>query len=185
MKQNKGYTLVELIVVIAILVVLTGAGVLQMRSVFSYYAKQCAENLEAQLNRVQIVNMARKTTEMEIYQSASDHAYYVRVTENKGIAAAEKITEKQVGRSSLLITYSTDTADTNVHTLGGGDSIIIRFDRSTGALKVTDDSDPSKVIGAHRIWIRQKGNKSKVYTVTIHQETGKIEVDADEVKNSP
>ena len=64
-------------------------------------------------------------------------------------------------------------------------SIIIRFDRSTGALKVKDDSDPSKVIGAHRIWIRQKGNKSKVYTVTIHQETGKIEVDADEVKNSP
>ena len=150
-----------------------------MRSVFSYYAKQCAENLEAQLNRVQIVNMARKTTEMEIYQSASDHAYYVK------IKAAEKSTEKQVGRSSLLITYSTDTADTNVHTLGGSDSIIIRFDRSTGALKVKDDSDPSKVIGAHRIWIRQKGNKSKVYTVTIHQETGKIEVDADEVKNSP
>lgn len=178
MKQNKGYSLIELIVVIAVSVTLLGGGILQMRTVFAYYAKQCAKNVEAQLNNVQITNMSKKTTEMEIYKKASDGAYFVKVTENKGITGAEKVTEKQVGKSSLLITYSMKATDDDVQTLGSGQKILIRFDRTTGALKV----DPTINLGCHRIWIKQKGNNNKIYTVTIHQETGKIEVDADEVK---
>ena len=185
MKQNKGYSLIEIIVVIAIMMTLIGVGILQMSMVSGYRAKQCAKNIEAQLNKVQITNMSKKLTEMVIYQDASDGAYYVKVTENKGITASEKSTNKQVGKGSLLITYSMDAHDSDIRTLEPGKEILIRFDRATGGLKMTDDTDPGKKIGCHRIWMKQKGGNTKVYTITIHQETGKIEVEAGEVKYTP
>lgn len=189
MKQNKGYSLIEIIVVIAIMMTLIGAGILQMSMVSGYRAKQCAKNIEAQLNKVQITNMSKKLTEMVIYQDASDGAYYVKVTENKGIIASEKSTNKQVGKGSLLITYSMDAHDSDIRTLEPGKEILIQFNRATGALVLErkDDTDPSKTkkIGCHRIWMKQKGGNTKVYTITIHQETGKIEVEAGEVKYTP
>ena len=68
MKQNKGYSLIELVVVIAIMMVLAGVIGLQINMIYGFYAKECAKNLEAQLNKVQITNMSKKITEMEIYK---------------------------------------------------------------------------------------------------------------------
>lgn len=178
MEQNKGFSLIELIVVIALITVLMSVGILQMRMVRGYYAKQCAEEVEAQLNKVQITNMARKATELVIYKNVTDNEYYAKIIENKG-TALEKFTERKLGRSSLEITYSMDSKDTDIRTLDGTAPITIVFDRATGELKRMDGTN---AIGCHRIWIKQRGNDQKVYTITIYQETGKIEVDSDEVK---
>ena len=172
MKQNKGYSLVELIMVIAIMGVLLGVGILQLVMVTGFYANECADKLEAELNKVQIVNMARKATEIEIYKDASG-PYFVKVIEDKGNPSLERTTVKQVGRGSLLITYSMNEDDSDVKELNGTNKIVLQFNRASGALKS----------GCHRIWIRQK-NGSKVYTITIHKETGKIKVDPKEVKYS-
>ena len=170
MKQNKGYSLVELITVIAIMGVLLGAGIIQISLLTGYYASECAEELSSQLNKVQIVNMARKSTEIEIYKDTSG-PYYVKIVENRGIDSEEHTTVKQVGRSSLLITYSMNADDSDVTELNESNKLVLQFDRASGALKS----------GCHRIWIRQK-NSQKVYTITIHKETGKIKVDSKEVK---
>ena len=85
MKQNKGYSLIELVVVIAIMMVLAGVIGLQINMIYGFYAKECAKNLEAQLNKVQITNMSKKLTEMEIYKK--NDGYYVNVIENRGTAA--------------------------------------------------------------------------------------------------
>lgn len=178
MKQNKGYSLIELVVVIAIMMVLAGVIGLQINMIYGFYAKECAKNLEAQLNKVQITNMSKKLTEMEIYKK--NDGYYVKVIENRG-TAAEKVTEKKIGRSSIELTYSTDAKDTSEFTLNEGTVILIQFDRATGAMEMSASADPAKVIGCHRIWMHQKGS-SKYYTVTIHKSTGKIKVEGDKVK---
>ena len=176
MRQDKGYSLIELITVIAIMGVLLGVGILQIGMITGYRVKECTENIEAELNKVQITNMARKSTEMEIYKDVSG-SYYVKVIENKG-SSSECITQKQVGKGSLLITYSMNADDSDEQELNGSNKIMIQFDRATGALI----KDIPSSVGCHRIWIRQR-NGSAVYTITIHQETGKIEVDSKEVKS--
>lgn len=185
MKQNRGYSLIEVVVVIAIMMVLAGVIGLQINMIWGFYSKECAKNLESQLNKVQITNMSRKLTAMKISQR--DDGYYVSVIENLDNPAEKVLEEKKIGRKSLEVTYSTDVKDTTEYTLAGGTEIVIQFDRSTGALKVSNSGDPNRVNGCHRIWIRQKGS-SKYYTVTIYKETGKIDVEADKVKaavNSP
>ena len=180
MKNNKGYTLIELITVIAIMVILTGTVAISTQVIRGYYAKQCAKNVEAQMNRVQILNMARKTTELEIGQG-TDGGYYAQVTENIG-TPKERVERKQIGRKSLTITYSMDEKDNNVFELKNGltsNPIKIQFSRSTGELLLKDKSD--NAIGCHRIWIRQNVG-GKYYTVTVNALTGKIEVTADMVK---
>lgn len=175
MKQNKGFSLVELIVVIAVMSVLTGVGIVQIRLISAYNAKQCAANIETQLNKVQINTMARMSAELEIYQNASG-LYFAKITEKKGNSLTDTVTEKQVGKSSLLITYSTDDLDTNIVTLDDANPLRIQFDRSTGAMKSQDDAGTD--IGCHKIWIKQKGNNNKEYIITVYRETGKIVVTA-------
>lgn len=180
MKNNKGYSLIELIVVIAIMMVLTGVVTMSYQVVSGYYAKQCAKNVEAQMNRVQILNMAKKTTMLEIGQDTTGD-YYAKVIENAG-TSKEHIEKKQIGRKSLKITYSMDDKDSSEYELKEGlasNPITIQFSRSTGELLLKDKSDNS--IGCHRIWIQQNAG-GKCYTVTVNSLTGKVEVTSEKVK---
>lgn len=178
MEKNKGYTLIELVVVIAIIAVLAGVGILQINMIYGFYSKECAKNLESQLNKVQITNMSKMFTEMEIYKK--DDGYYTKVIENKD-TPSKRETEQKIGKKSVEITFSTDAKDSTEQTLDAGTVIVIQFKRSTGELETKDSGDPSRINGCHRLWIRQKGS-SKYYTVTIHKDTGKIKVETDKVK---
>lgn len=179
MKNNKGYSLIELVVIVAIIAVLAGGTMISVQLINGYYAKECAKNLESQINKVQILNMARKTTELEFGQDTQGY-YYAQITENKG-TPQEHIEKKQIGRKSLKITYSMDSTDSNEFELKYGlatNPICVKFKRTTGELLTKDGSDD---IGFHRVWIRQSAG-GRCYTVTVNTLTGKVEVTPEKVK---
>lgn len=79
-KNNGGFSLVELIVVIAISVVLIGAATISIRSVMGVEVKQCARNIESIINKTRVTTMGKDSAVLEIYKDASDGAYYYKTT---------------------------------------------------------------------------------------------------------
>ena len=148
--NNRGFSLVELIVVVAIGAILIGASILSIASISGTAAKQCARNIESILNKTKVTTMGKDTAAIELYKDGSDGAYYykVTVTNGKGEITVET---KKIGRSNL-----------EIRMLDASNPIKIEFDRSSGAEK-TD-------IG--KIWVKH-GSTEK--TIIIYKETGKIE----------
>ena len=78
MKDNKGFSLVELIVVIAIMSILTGVSVLSIRSATGTYVKQCTANIESQINNTRHMTMAKNKVKLKIYVD-SNGVYTVKI----------------------------------------------------------------------------------------------------------
>lgn len=71
MKNNKGLSLVELIVIIAIMSVLIGSGVFGLSLLIGAEAKQAANNFEGQLNDVKTGTMAMADSDLYLFYAAS------------------------------------------------------------------------------------------------------------------
>ena len=103
-KNNGGFSLVELIVVIAISVVLIGAATISIRSVMGVEVKQCARNIESIINKTRVTTMGKDSAVLEIYKDASDGAYYYKTTINGTVSAPSKIgkSRRRVHRAAAL-----------------------------------------------------------------------------------
>jgi prepilin-type N-terminal cleavage/methylation domain-containing protein len=99
-KNNGGFSLVELIVVIAISVVLIGAATISIRSVMGVEVKQCARNIESIINKTRVTSMGKDSAVLKIYK-ASDGAYYYKMTINGTESDPSKI-----GKSRIEVYYS-------------------------------------------------------------------------------
>lgn len=160
-KNNGGFSLVELIVVIAISVVLIGAATISIRSVMGVEVKQCARNIESIINKTRVTTMGKDSAVLEIYKDASDGAYYYKTTINGTVSDPSKI-----GKNRIDVYYSVNDDYTGKTQLNGSDSIVLQFDRSSGAQKPDANGKCCS-----RIWI-QKNSTEKV--ITIYKETGKV-----------
>ena len=160
-KNNGGFSLVELIVVIAISVVLIGAATISIRSVMGVEVKQCARNIESIINKTRVTTMGKDSAVLEIYKNASDGAYYYKTTINGVVSDPSKI-----GKSRIDVYYSMKDDYSDKTQLNGSDSIVLQFDRSSGAQKPDANGKYCS-----RIWI-QKNSTEKV--ITIYKETGKV-----------
>ena len=172
MKDNKGFSLVELIVVIAIMSILTGVSVLSIRSATGTYVKQCTANIESQINNTRHMTMAKNKVKLKIYVD-SNGVYYadMEVYASDSSTTPESTTTTKVGKSSVDVYFTTDTsmADTSFKKVDSTNPIIIEFDRSSGALK-----DTTNCVKQIKI---SKGAHTK--RITIYPETGKISVKTD------
>lgn len=123
-KNNGGFSLVELIVVIAISVVLIGAATISIRSVMGVEVKQCARNIESIINKTRVTTMGKDSAVLEIYKDASDGAYYYKTTINGTVSDPSKI-----GKNRIDVYYSVNDDYTGKTQLNGSDSIVLQFDR--------------------------------------------------------
>lgn len=165
-QNNKGFSLVELIVVIAIGVILASATVISISSVLGVAVKQCARNVESVLNKAKVSTMGKDSVVVKIYKndsSGGDGAYYYELYVNGATTPTET---KKIGRSNIEVSYSMKQDYSDKKALQGSDSITIEFDRSSGAEKENADGSCCS-----RIWVK-KGGTEKV--ITIYKETGKV-----------
>ena len=160
-KNNGGFSLVELIVVIAISVVLIGAATISIRSVMGVEVKQCARNIESIINKTRVTTMGKDSVVLEIYKEPSDGAYYYKTTINGTVSETSKI-----GKSRIDVYYSINDDNSNEKQLNVSDSIVLQFDRSSGAQKADSNGNYCSRIRV------QKNSTEKV--ITIYKETGKV-----------
>lgn len=167
-RNNRGYSLVELIVVIAIMAVLTGFVVLSVGMISTKKAKQCRDELESKLEYVRTVTMSKNATVANIYKNG-DNEYVLKMKTT--LNGVDSETEYVLDGEGCTMRYSKEASAVYSETLPEVDDtgIVIEFDRASGAIK-TDASGEC----IRHIYVT-KGNKT--YGIKFYPETGKMELE--------
>lgn len=167
--NNKGYSLLEAIVIIAILGVLTGfmatsSGLFDGRRV-----KACADSVSSLLDKVRLANLGKDEVTLTIYKD-TDKAIKAKIV-TKIVSRNDSITEKtfieDVSDDNVEMSYSTDISGSAENPAGAA-GMVFNFNRNTGAIK---DTSPNGI----QCIILRKGNAEK--KIKIYAATGKIIVE--------
>lgn len=167
--NNKGYSLLEAIVIIAILGVLTGfmatsSGLFDGRRV-----KACADSVSSLLDKVRLANLGKDEVTLTIYKD-TDKAIKAKIV-TKIMSSNRSITEKtfieDVSDDNVEMSYSTDISGSAENPAGAA-GMVFNFNRNTGAIK---DTSPNGI----QCIILRKGNAEK--KIKIYAATGKIIVE--------
>ncbi len=166
-KSNSGISLVELVIVIAIMTVLIGAVSIGIGMVSTKPATQCASNIQICLNRCRTHTMG-KTKGLVGFYVDSEGVWMVEklgysntnLSDSTDCLAGD-YTKTKIGKKG--VTISKDEAGSDVPSLSV--PLMFYFKRSDGSL---DDSSENCVYIT-------KGKKK--YKVTVQKLTGKVELD--------
>jgi prepilin-type N-terminal cleavage/methylation domain-containing protein len=169
-RNNWGYSLVELIVVVAIMAVLAGVSAISVGILSGKQAKETRDELKSKLENVRIQTMGKRTVTADLAEDASGR-YVLTVTSTLD-ASAPQVTAYTLGGTSCKVYYSCNKDC--VYTDGGADLVPVsgtglrlEFDRSSGAMKeLTGTTDY-----VYHIFVVQSG---KVYGIRFYPETGKM-----------
>ena len=165
-KNNQGFLLIELIVVVAIMAVMTGIGGYALSMIASTNAKECAQELNAALVRTRTQSYSTDSAtgtiaSVTLYRDAADGCVYV----NKSYESAPE----KIGGARVKVYFKLKNG--NYEELVN-QNIVFSFNRSTGAFRnVLVD------VLSGEIESLQVTSGSKTYTIVCHTQTGKTTVE--------
>lgn len=149
--NNKGFSMVELIITVAIMAILTGTFVSAAGYLKYANAKSGAKKINAELSALRIDTMSKKNTPY-LYIYTIDNSTYLKVVTGAdadkatigGTPNLDKNTTK-IGNPQIKVSYTKDGS--SYEDLGGSNKVImIKMDKSSGAF--TSDFQGIKVASA-------------------------------------
>ena len=160
--KNEGFSLVELIIVLAIIVILTGLVSVGVGLAVNKPADECAEKIKANMQSLRITTMGKFDSYMEIYCNG-DKIY----TKEYLIDADGNVTSKEnlVGAKGVHLSYEKDNSGSYTE-LSGDDKITIAYSRSSGAFS---NAKAGYYCTGMKVW---KGDRE--VNLTIYKLTGKV-----------
>lgn len=176
--KNGGFSLVELIVVIAIMAVLTGIAAMSLASVMGVSVKQCARDIQSAANQTRVSTLGKDEVIMTITKgnkAKSSEAYYCTIVTKDGLGKTTE-NEEKIGKSNLDITYVLSDSKGNKSsdiTLDDTHSLTIKFNRGTGAMAPCMKSDGSSGGDYYCMQIKVKKNSTEKI-ISFYPETGKV-----------
>lgn len=165
--NNGGYSLIELIIVMAIISAIMGAAFYSISLIFGANARACANNIQRAIAECKVTAMGQAEAWMELYRDDDKNVYTQMYRKDAAGNASEKEPQK-VGTSRVEVSYIKDGAET---LLAPGNKVEIRFDRANGGFA------PPQGGGEPCAEIHVRGG-GKHYRITLIKLTGKIEVKA-------
>ncbi len=171
--SNKGFSLIELIVVIAVMVVVTGFIVYGVSVLSSGDANKASKTIYNQLTSTQrsTLSMSGKWS-LEIINNSGTNTLNIYRDDGTG---NQLQTSEKLG-SRIELSYNTKNDEASAQQLGNGDRLIVTFERSTGKiLDVTKNGSSIYDSGKTDLYIMANGRgSSSNYTVKVIYATGKI-----------
>lgn len=150
--NNKGITLIEILVVVAIMSIAVGGASISISLAYSRDAEKCAKTINSALENTRMMSMSEKgnfTMELDM----SNNMLYIRSSEESEPVFTEDLQRR------VTISSPTDT---------GAATVSVQFDKSTG--KVLSMSPES---GDGILRITSENNNGKKATVVLVKGTGK------------
>lgn len=137
-KKNRGFTLVELVIVIAIFSVLLGILIPSLNSILGFREQRASNSIKAALDQTKTQAMNRLVGEMEL--SYKSDGYYITyyINHGKNSSSDTKDSSEKIAPASLNILYTTCDNQGNVsgeQKLSDRGSLIITYDRATGSFR--------------------------------------------------
>lgn len=153
-EKDKGFSLIELIVVIAIMAVALGVGSYSLSAISLANAKECATEIKSTL----------EAARMETVRSASNPGVQIyRGTDGVYMQAGNNAAKK-IGSSGVTVKYQ-EGSEWKELGQGTANALKFVFDKSTGGFST---------FGTNKIVVSSAG---KEYTITCYKLTGKVEME--------
>lgn len=175
-QDNSGFSLLELLVALAVMAVLSTMLVVGLGIIPRTDARSCANDLKSAIGQTRIMTMGKKKTILEITHSAADGKYYTVEKTDDGSGTLVESQPEMVGKKSLTVSYHLENGGIDPLTdlgnyvkLEQGDALDISFDRGSG--KELSGGSPGASTLCDAILIEGGGAK---YFVRIYTATGKI-----------
>jgi prepilin-type N-terminal cleavage/methylation domain-containing protein len=165
--NNRGFSLVELIVVIAVIVVLGAATVSLTGLLNGRQAKQAREQLFSKLDSVRTTTMGKRNTTATLDINGTD---YILTVDSTVDGTNTQTNEYKIADSNKVKIYYSTEKDGSRSELSS--PVTIEFDRSSGALKANGTEADGSPKYIRYIYVVQG---SKEYGIKIYPETGKIQ----------
>lgn len=153
MKDNKGFSLVELVIILAIIAALGSAMFYSFTLMTGQYARECANNLSAALDKEKNYALTRSASVdcyMEIVKVGNNYVarYYVPVSAIADGTGQDWLfaEELKIGKSRVGITYKiVSSSGSEIATIDDDKSVKFVYNRISGAMKaiVVSDVDSS------------------------------------------
>lgn len=138
-RKNKGFTLVELIIVISIFAILLGMLAPSLNSILGFRVQRATNSIAAALDKTRVEAMNRLVGEMKL-EKRSD-GYYISYYLDRGKASrsegAKEEQPEKIAPAGMVISYTTDTYGEKE--LGVNESVILTYDRATGGFLPLQD----------------------------------------------
>ena len=174
-KDNKGFSLVELIIVIAVIGIAAGMLVGSNGFSVSQATSSLADSIKIAVGEARIKAMGKQETVLLITKDATDGKYYKQLISkvNDSVVPGER---EVIGKAYPDVKFSVGGAVTN---LDSSNYILIGFDRTTGKLKSVnidingDGMDETSVMCTN---INVSGGARSI-NVKIVPATGKVSID--------
>ena len=168
-KNNKGMSLVEIIIVIAIVGILAVASFSMAGNIKYANTQKTVESIEDKLDNLQITTMS-KATKQYLYIYRVGGSYYAKVsstaTSNRNDALFDDQGTK-LSNSALTISYKPHVGDSKV--LVGSDNFIRICYNRAGAFYYPGSGSTTLGTNCDKIYV----NGSREYVITLVEETGK------------
>lgn len=182
-RQNleAGFTLVEMIITIAIMAILAGVAAGSMSLITAGNAKKSSARFNSALNEAQVQTMSRvKPTYLYLYR-ASNGRIMVATSESDAADACKTIgeitaatrKEREVGDSTITVKYTQNSTE---KTLGDGEILRITYRKDSGAYDVGESGHTNdfSLAPADRKFISEvKFEGKSSYKVKMVKETGR------------
>ncbi len=173
--DNRGITLVEIIIIIAILGVLSGVFIGGMGYIPNSAARSLATSIKSAIGETRIKTMGKQETVLHLYKDAADGKYYKQMiyTEN-GTVKTDQV--EIIGKHHPVVTYTYEGSGGDTSATLDSDGIYIGFNRTNGkeeVIAVPGGSGKSSII-CKKIVVTGGG---ATCTITIVPATGKVSYD--------
>lgn len=195
-KKNRGFTLVEMTVVLAIFAILLAVLVPSLDPVAGFRANRAASSIGAALDRTKTEAMDRLVGEMRL--SWTSDGYYISYYLDRGKTGVREEQPEKIASGRMKISY-TDSNGTTVNLWEDGtNQLILTYDRSTGGFlpiqsRVWEQKDILKMLSdgedipldrpenstqpyCEKITVHGVGQRTRI--ITLFQDTGKYTISA-------
>lgn len=157
-QQNKGLTLVEVLVVIAILSITVGMAGISISLLFSRDAERCVKSVDTML----------ETARMRTMSQEGEHRFILDTEQRVCQISPNEEQEKLPSRVNLSFSSA------GVYDFSSNTKIEILFDKSTGKVKeIRADDIPVSIEDVNLLWIQAENGSGKRASVVIVTATGK------------
>jgi prepilin-type N-terminal cleavage/methylation domain-containing protein len=161
-RNNRGFSLIELIVIMAILAVVSGAAISLVGILNGRQAKQCRDEILSKLDSVRTTTMGKRTATATLEKDGNVYVFKVSTTLNSATPEERK---SSLDSSRVTLYYSTNSDGSDRQELTS--PLTIEFDRASGAMKAQPDGTYIRHIYAVQ--------GSKEYGIRLYPETGKLQ----------